>query len=439
MKAKKFIAVICMILAMFMLSSCSRADLIRTVDSLLTPPLYYSEYEGLVTAFNNSVGENVILCNPANGDNLSAITVSDIDGDKSEEAIIFYRYATDSLNVRFSVFDSDNGEWKKAGDYIGFGDEVYSLELLDMDNNDSSEIIILWGFSGTSVTNVITVYKISQSGRLSQIVMDSCEFSRVADMDDDGKNEILYISSSNNGRVTVKKAHLLRLVDGNLTEVSCIPVDSNVISYVSFKECKYEGSPLKIYLDAAKSNSSMITELLYWDKDRQTLVDPFYDEETSTSNRTLRYEQITCADINGDGHPEVPVQYVPDNEDISGLHITSWVSFESEYPVTVAKTFVNVADGYLVDFSKLNVTPVVSMQKSGRITDYVVYDESVGSDNILLTVSTIPAEDYSEGGDYGVYILKNNDVAVCAITSDYGEIHGITESSLRDIITKLPS
>lgn len=79
-----FIAAACLLM-----TSCSDERLLRSVDDLIVPPLYYDEYGGLVETIQNDLGKDIRLCIPYEGDNRSAIIFNDIDGDGSEEAIVF--------------------------------------------------------------------------------------------------------------------------------------------------------------------------------------------------------------------------------------------------------------------------------------------------------------------------------------------------------------
>ena len=54
-----FIAAACLLM-----TSCSDERLLRSVDDLIVPPLYYDEYGGLVETIQNDLGKDIRLCIP---------------------------------------------------------------------------------------------------------------------------------------------------------------------------------------------------------------------------------------------------------------------------------------------------------------------------------------------------------------------------------------
>lgn len=87
----------------FLFSSCKSSDVIKPVDSLLSPPLYHEEYKSLVDAFHKEVSKNVVFCSPRKGDYRAAITIEDLDGDGEDEALIFYRDEVESSVARLQI------------------------------------------------------------------------------------------------------------------------------------------------------------------------------------------------------------------------------------------------------------------------------------------------------------------------------------------------
>ena len=134
-----FIAAACLLM-----TSCSDERLLRSVDDLIVPPLYYDEYGGLVETIQNDLGKDIRLCIPYEGDNRSAIIFNDIDGDGSEEAIVFYRTGKSESNARMHIYRDTNRGWVSGGDFSGYGSEVGNVAIDDMDLDGSKELLVLW-------------------------------------------------------------------------------------------------------------------------------------------------------------------------------------------------------------------------------------------------------------------------------------------------------
>lgn len=431
-----------------LLSGCESNMLIRTVDSLLTPPLYYSEYEGLVTAFNERVGSSILLCNPIQGDHLSAITVVDIDKDGAEEGIIFYKDTLEEGNARFSIYKNVEETWEFLGDYKGYGNQVNSLVITDFDADGLNEILIIWSYSGITNANVFSVYR-SKGEKLHYRELDvqSCDLAKPIDLDGDFREEIFFISTQTESGVVSKTAKLLKLTDDDFKLVGETPVDPQVGSYVSYKTEKYsQNTPMKIYIDAVKTNNMMITEVLYWDSELQQLVAPLYDLETASNNKTLRYEPIQCVDINNDGHIEIPVQtvYIEQSEHNDKLlYVTDWTYFEGDIPVLSERTFVNLENGYIVNLGTLsNKKLLIREQEGDGWTSWSVYTESatIAGGNVLFTIIKVPKtrweREMSQDKSY-ITILKQQDGVICVNVNENGRAAGLGEEQIRKIVTKL--
>lgn len=442
MKRRMFSVLICVLMALLLFTSCDNRTFVRSVDALLTPPLYYSEYEGLVTAFNNEVGKNVVLCNPTDGEYLSAITVSDLDDDGAEEALIFYRESSDSDNVNFSIFKNNNDVWKSCGEYTGYGNEVYSLTLDDMDGDGTREIMVVWYYQGISNANVFSLYRTEASTvKYSELTKEPCDVAGAVDMDDDGKSEILYVSTVNNGKVITRTANLLKFKGGEPVNVGSASLDPNVGRYINFKREKYNAHyPMKVYMDAIKNNNMMITEVVYWDSKQNVLLAPLYDEATGSNTATLRYEQIESADINNDGMIEIPVQVIALQEGAETgdvTYLTDWVYFVGSTPILDDVTYVNLSAGYYIALNSYNNMDFNVCKNTEGEDVWNVYAGE--KSNVVFTVYTVPAESFNSE-DYSSYIsiLKIGDSVICAQITDFGKQIGFKENDIRTAVNKLP-
>lgn len=78
---------------LLLLSGCTFG---ATVDALLTPPHLRGEQEQIYQALENAVGNRITLQYPRSGNHLSAVMISDLDGDGQDEAAVFYRKESSS-------------------------------------------------------------------------------------------------------------------------------------------------------------------------------------------------------------------------------------------------------------------------------------------------------------------------------------------------------
>lgn len=433
------------VLAVCMLfSSCDSSKIIRPVESLLSPPLYHEEYEELVETFRENVSKDVIFCNPQEGDYRSAIVVEDVDSDGETEALIFYRDGADSSVAKMHYLNIIDGRWASRGDYNGYGNEIKKTVITDMDGDGNSELIVIWSVTGVSSSNIMSVYRTSYDfDEYKEVSNEMCTVCEVADMDGDSKEEIFYMNQTTVSGISQRYARAIKLSGDNVVLMGEAKVDPNISSYTSVKTEKASGdSPLKFYVDALKGESQMITELVYWDKEKSELCAPLLDIETMANTATLRYEPIASADVNNDGIIDIPVQseILGTESDEGKIYITKWIDYSENGTQTVANTVVNYSGGYMIHFDE------DELQATG-VRDYpsqncwVVYKTDYKGKSLgeLYSVLKITADRWDEES-FGEYlpVIEREDGVICAYITQSGANSGIDDEYLMSRITKIP-
>ncbi len=429
-------------------SSCSSDSLILPADSLLSPPLYYEEYEELVNSFNKTVDGESTLCNPKKGNYRSAIIVEDINSDGNGEALIFYKKNDDMSSARMHYFYLVNDRWISFGDFNGYGSGIENVEITDMDSDGNSEIIVLWNTSGSSSGNILTVYRLDTvSKKIKEISNESCFLSEIVDIDSDGKKDIFLISQNNVQNVNQKVAKVMRLSGGSIVIFGETKLDSNISSYSSVKtEKTSKDSPMRIYVDALKGEQQMITEVIYWDKSKTELCAPFLDSETMTNSLTLRFEPIACSDINNDGIIDIPVQTSVfgkgDNAitvDTENIYLTEWKCLNQSGFSSVANALVNLQDGYMINLDKSEMNSLgIRNYRSQKC--WIVYsaDENGNPANELYSVIKVSSAKWNSD-KFKAYIpvIENEDSIVCVFITSDGKSVGLDDEFVKSKIMKI--
>ncbi len=445
---KFFLAVLFMSTLMFLFSSCSNNSIILPADSLLSPPLFYEEYEELVDSFNKSIQNETVLCNPRKGDYRSAIVVEDIDSDGVDEAVIFYKNSNDPSVARMHHFDFVDDRWISFGDFNGYGGEVESVVFSDMDSDGKSEILVLWNTSGVSSGNILSVYRSdSFNQKFSEICNESCLLSDVIDIDGNGKKDIFLISQNITQSGNQKVAKAMRLSGGSIALFGETKLDPNISNYTSVKtEKSSKDSPMRIYVDALKGEHQMITEVVYWDKNSSELCAPLLDVDTMTNSLTLRYEPIECRDINNDGIIDIPVQSVifgmgdsAVTVDTENIHLTEWKSLFQNELKTVYNSIVNYQDGYLISLDESEINSIGIRNYRSQSCWIVYSSDNLGNPvNELFSVIKVPVLKWNTD-KFSAYvpIIEYEDSVVCAFITSEGKNIGLNDEFVKSKIIRI--
>lgn len=429
-------------------SSCSDFKLFRAADSLLVPPLFYEEYEGLVELFRSQTGANASLCAPYDGEYRSAIIVEDFDGDQKDEALIFYRDSSGDPVAKVRCYKSVEDEWQLAGDYVGHGNQVESVLVRDMNGDGNSEIIVSWSVSGVSINKNLSVYQTSDGANaFKEISNEVCSVFMIADIDGDSRDDIFLITQNSNSTMPQRSARLIGVSKGSAVLKGEAKVDANISSYVSVKaEESPDSGRLRIYIDALKGERQMITEIIYWDASKNKLVAPLFDEETMSTIITLRNDPILSADINGDGIIDVPSQTEifssGANEitiDPSHFYITSWLNFFDYGNETVINSLVNYNDGYMITLTSEERFDL-SVEDMIESNCWVVREKNseTGEEAELYSIIRV-SKDKTDGAvlDGHIALIEKEEYTVFVHISQYGLEKGLTEDILKNKILPL--
>ena len=116
------------------------------VESMLSPPRLTAEQEQIYHALLDSVStQQLSLKYPKSGENLSAFTVADLDGDGSDEAIVFYessRTTAEENPLRYHILAQKDGKWTGIKEYTTKGAEIDRIDIAKLGSNPRTNLIL---------------------------------------------------------------------------------------------------------------------------------------------------------------------------------------------------------------------------------------------------------------------------------------------------------
>ncbi len=444
---KKIISVIALVLTVAMLlSSCNGVELFRSADSLLSPPLYFDEYEGLVEVIRSEISPDSYFCTPYSGDRQSGIIVEDIDGDSENEAIVLYCDSVSDQTAKIRFYDENDGEWSLSSSYIGYGNQVESVTLKDFDVDGINEIIVSWTVTGISTNKILTVYHHSENkAGYKEIMNETCATTFIGDVDGDLFDEIFLITPNTNTASPQRFARIIGISSGSAVLKGETKVDANISSYASINIVPVSDSnPMMIYIDAFKGERQMITEVIYWDDENGELHNPFFNVNTMSNEATLRYDPIPSSDINGDGIIDIPYQVEvlsssadPLAIDPSNVYITSWLNCYTDGGFeTVENALVNFEKGY-----KITVTSeeryILALEIHPELEYWTICEKDTETgENVQLYSVTKATTETAEASEYPC-IISEDGYSICVYIHQAGIDKGITPELLGTKISML--
>lgn len=428
-----------MVAVLVCLSGCSIG--IQQRETVMRPPRVQGRYHGLQQAFESVVGEDMILKSPESGKYLSAFVVHDLNGDGKEEALVFYVRREEKTTVRMHVLKYENDAWESVSDHVGSGSDVKSVRFADMNGDNVPEIIVSWKLYDSKINKMLTIYEYipGLKDTVKALATEAFTVMDVMDMDGDGYDDIFLVHLDSSTELPQAFAKKLRMQpDGTVIIAGQARLDGNVGSYNELKTEKVSDDyPLRVYVDANKGETQMITEVVYWDSAKQTLVAPLLDEITRSNTVSWRSSKIPSMDINNDGIIEIPAHVSMFGDDsapsISTLktpqHITRWMQMNSDGTLfEVMRSVVNQQDHYMLILPE-NTSGELTAESadSERRLDFYALGEEQTKGDLLFSILAVPVSDWID--DKTVYkgfskVLNNSGLVIGVNITQFGILAG---------------
>lgn len=394
---------IAIVVTLAMLSSaftgCSFAGM--SDSDLLRPPKATGTEAAIQTLLEKATNGDYKLSYPQSGDYRSGIIMQDINGDFSKEAIALYKTTKDTANINIMFMKETGGKWESIGSYKNANSDVDRLYFGDVDADGQNEVIVGWS-SYLTGNNQIVMYDYNVNNTISEVLVNSDTMyidMALMDITNDSVQDLVVLTTSVNEKTsqTTTTARLYsNCIKGDFSRVSEIKTNPNIISYSQVLQGNISNDVKGLFMDGNTSNANeLITEVLYYSKEKQILVNPLDYTETDgdVENITVRKTTTVCKDIDNDNIIEVPSPYIPvvDTTAITPCPIIKWYKIISEDDTVqeAQQTIASYSDGFyfvLPDSWKGNI--VASNDNTTRTTSFYEIVDEIDTDEISTEPET---------------------------------------------------
>lgn len=442
MVLKKATALIMCIVMVLLCSGCSLNFF--SVESLLSPPAQSGKNGEVEKAFKKLMAEKTIqLRTPQSGDYQTAFVLFDINGDSQEEAIVFYTDSAVDTSVRMSFLECINDTWMISADVKGAGSNVFDLSFSDMDNDGMYEIFVGWSLFDTKTAKIVSVYEVAAGENgvftLNTLGNEYYYSKSVTDFNGDERDDLVLVYLDDTGETQKSYFRCFSLSDnGEFVKYSDVKLDSNIssVAKIQYDTVHYKGQACKrVFLDCMKTETSMFTEMLYWDIEALSIVRYVKNPVSAT----LRSPKIYCRDIDGDGLLEIPSNTKLNGDENllsvkkSGEQFTftmlEWLNCVGDKSEGSINTVFNPIDLYLYRVTRVNDVTVY-YDSLGQALKFCLWDKEneLVKDELLSISFRAENDDAQVKGDK---LLKTESGTYYFDISSYGKDFGITDEGVK--------
>ena len=440
MKIKR---VLSLIIAMALVIMCSGCSLnFFSVESLLAPPLQSGKNGEVQTAFNSLMKDKQFqLKTPVSGEFQSSFVLFDINGDGTDESLVFYSDSSVESSVHMALLEYHDENWIISSDVKGAGSGIFDVAFSDLDSDGIYEVFVSWSLFDNKTTKIISVYSPVADSRglytFETLGNEYCNAKYFTDFNGDLRNDLVVIYLDDTANVPKSYLRSFSLSEkGEFVKYSELLLDAAIASVSDIKSDTIKAgheSYTRLFIDCYKSSRMIFTELVYWNVAEACPVRAIKDPAVSTA----RNLNVQCQDIDSDGYIEVPVitkMYgdekhlsVTDSDEVYTFTLLNWLNQVGDVGGNIVKTLYNPLDSYLFRFPwDGNVSVRYDSERNALL--YCLWNEESGTyGEELFSVA------YRESLDeevYGEVLYESRNGRYYYEITEQGESFGITDSDV---------
>lgn len=432
------------ILGAFILTSASGCSLTDfSSESLLRPPKTTGDEAEIEQLISDCAENGYTLKYPKSGNYRSAIIMSDLDGDQTDEAIAFFREKDDVTRIHMLVMYNDNDEWKLSSDYITETTDIDCVDFSDVNGSGSLEILVGYA-TYTPNINFMSCYTY-EKGTTSEIKSGQNYSSfYCGDFNSDSKNEIMMLSLFTT-EAEAKATMLEYNKDNNsLYAKATVVMDPNVVKYKNITISELGENTKGIVVDGLFASEELCTQIIYFNKELSLLRNPLYKEKTR--NITQRSCSVISADTDEDMIVEIPASNklsYSKNEPIDTVAdklVWNTFSIQNESLTAKSNLIANYKQGYTIkmpDSWLKNTVTAILTPDDNVMSVYEWNKTKLG--NKLFEIKVFNTTDWDSGKNNEDYTLiyKDNLFAYTFINSNTKSQYSMTDDEIKTAFSVL--
>jgi hypothetical protein len=291
----------------------------ENTGELLSLPQLPDEYIELQNAINEVLKTGAVYSAPTAGSHRQSVQLYDINGDGTNEALAFFSTPGEKP-LKIYVYEKTNNSYQNVAVIEGDGTDIENISYIDMDNDGWMEVIAGWQMS--SDIQMLSIYSLKGFVVSSIATTDYTEYT-TADMDEDGKTELLVIRYDIAAKTGEVEMYYINS-DGE-TESSLSQISSGMENIARLTTGKLKDGPTALFVEGGYQASGLVTDIFI--SDDSQLKNITLENETGTSEDTIRQYMVYCRDMDNDGVMEVPMPRVLKTKSDTEYRVLDWYSY----------------------------------------------------------------------------------------------------------------
>lgn len=423
---KKRILLICALMAALLLSGCA-----RTIDELYSPPKRSEEFSRLQAAIDIAMA-GLNYSAPLSGEHQQAVQMADLDGDGSDEYLVFAKGDSDKP-MQILIFKQRSEENVEISEIITSNGSAFELvQYEDIDGKPGLELVVGRQVS-EQLMGSVSVYSFS-SGRAERLMNAGYSKLLTLDMGGSEQKELLLVQRGESEQANAI-AVLYRYRAKSMVRSVEVELSRPANSVKQVTAGKLQCGTQAVFVSSATEESSIRTDILMLQDERLRKV-PVMGPLLETV-QTLSNYYVFAEDVNDDGIMEVP-SLIPVRPLVTSWnevehHLVRWYSVDKEgMPTDKLHSFHNFSDGWYLQLERKWITRL-TVNQVGSTYAFYMWDEASEVADPVFTVYALSGSDRkTQATEDGRFELQSSaDVIYAARLESAAADYGFDEEYLR--------
>jgi len=401
-----------------------------TVEEMYCLPKRPERYDNLQTAMDPVMG-GLDYAAPSTGENQQTVQTADLDGDGTEEVIVFAR-GEDEHPLKILVFRMEQERYALMNTIESTGTGFDQVEYAQMDGLPGLEMVVGRQVSDQVLGNV-SVYRFSQ-GQPEQMMNANYRKFLICDLDGDELGDLVVLTGGAQ-ETDHSIAERYTLAGGTAQRSGEAKLSQPVNQLKRIMVGNLHGGQKAVFVASTVDANTIVTDVFALVDGAMTNV--ALSSEAETSVKTLRNYYVYAEDIDQDGQMELPslitMRSPLARSDAGGEHLIRWYAMTPEGgEVDKLFTYHNYLQGWYLELSREAYDRIcVSLEGSGSFR-FSLWDRDGENLTDLWYVDVLTGEDRSAvAAEDGRFVLLKTETVVYACRLEMGARElGVTQEML---------
>ncbi len=404
----------------------------RTVEEMYALPKRSDEFREMQSAIDTAM-YGMTYASPQSGENQQTVQMADLNGDGTDEILVFAKGATEKP-LQILIFAQDEKGHVRTMETIGSNGLAFEqVEYVEFDDRPGCELVV--GIRvGDQVQRSVAVYTF-HSGDAELMLLNGYSKFVACDLDENGRDELMVLRP---GEQETEKgmAVLYHFGNGQIERSVEMVLSESPANIRRIMQGKLQNGVPAVFVASSVDPNTIITDVLTI-RDNQ-LTNITVSDGVNTSIQTLRNYYVYAEDIDEDGIVEIPsiitMKPISSWGHEGEKYFLRWYSLDDNgWEYDKRFTFHNFVGGWYLRLDGSWASRITVEQFNGVYAFYL-WDETyqVATPLFTLYVFTGSNRDEEAVNDGRFALYRAEGVAYSASLTEAAALYDITEEYLID-------